>query len=467
MRRCPNPGCPFRVRHGFAAEFEDRVERCRSCDTPLSAASSEPSPAEPSAGAWSGLALRLIPTFGLIVLVASVAGLRVPGFELGGVSGALGASGDGVLDLAELTLTPALVSLAVASVLVELASHVYAGARQAVSHRARQLLSLGLAVLGLAGGGWLRHRAWAQAGLVDLPDLGLLLALHGAGLVLLLGLVAANERWGVGHGISVLVAALIGHHVHELAVGEDEVLELSLVLVALVGGGLVWLSRPARSTAVGRTALAEGRAEGLGLGLTVPSCGILPVLIVSWTAIALAWLELGSSVSAHLQLILVTALGVVAAWTFTGPARLVSRWRAAFPRAADDQLEREAKRLFRRALTRSVLLVLVVALLEQHELPALAVTLAAVLLDLLRELDHRLAHADLLALPTQAGLTSSVALREALALEGRPSLLQGHHHRSLYRWLGWWIPLRLLVHPDDHERACELRDWLLGRAPGD
>ena len=31
MKRCPNPACAFRVRHGFAAEFEDRVERCRSC----------------------------------------------------------------------------------------------------------------------------------------------------------------------------------------------------------------------------------------------------------------------------------------------------------------------------------------------------------------------------------------------------------------------------------------------------
>ena len=35
MKHCPNPECPYLLKHGVAAEYEDRVEKCLDCGTPL------------------------------------------------------------------------------------------------------------------------------------------------------------------------------------------------------------------------------------------------------------------------------------------------------------------------------------------------------------------------------------------------------------------------------------------------
>lgn len=35
MKLCPNPACPFRVRHGQPAEYLDRGEVCSDCTMPL------------------------------------------------------------------------------------------------------------------------------------------------------------------------------------------------------------------------------------------------------------------------------------------------------------------------------------------------------------------------------------------------------------------------------------------------
>ena len=44
MKHCPNPDCPFYLEHGVAAEYEDRVEKCLDCGTPLAPG---PTPAPP------------------------------------------------------------------------------------------------------------------------------------------------------------------------------------------------------------------------------------------------------------------------------------------------------------------------------------------------------------------------------------------------------------------------------------
>ena len=35
MKHCPNPECPYFLEFGVAAEYEDRVEKCLDCGTPL------------------------------------------------------------------------------------------------------------------------------------------------------------------------------------------------------------------------------------------------------------------------------------------------------------------------------------------------------------------------------------------------------------------------------------------------
>jgi DNA-directed RNA polymerase subunit RPC12/RpoP len=35
MKHCPNPDCPFLFEHGIAVEYEDRMEKCLDCGTPL------------------------------------------------------------------------------------------------------------------------------------------------------------------------------------------------------------------------------------------------------------------------------------------------------------------------------------------------------------------------------------------------------------------------------------------------
>jgi hypothetical protein len=160
-----------------------------------------------------------------------------------------------------------------------------------------------------------------------------------------------------------------------------------------------------------------------------------------------------------LELVLVAGLTPGFAWLFTRPPLLVERWRAAFPRAALDDLGHEARVLYRRGLVRSELLGLGAMLLIQQGLPALeVVVVAAILLDIGHELRRRLDEPEFVAVELHVDLCGAESLALALRLQQRPAHLQGSQLRALLRLLGWWVPMRVLVRPDDVEVAVALHE---------
>ncbi|PRQ03237.1 hypothetical protein [Enhygromyxa salina] len=366
------------------------------------------------------------------------------------------------VNFGQLSLEPALASLVAAAVVVELgalALPVGRPLRHTVDGRRRlRTLALLLALLLLVVRALTFVRVTPE--LVPASQFAVILT-RCVGLPLVLGLHAANRRWGLGHGISLAFLALL---IRPLAVdtlaAEDPTQALIILLVMVVGAG-VWLAHPARASALGRTSLSSDGAhpQDLGLGLAVPSGGVVAVELVG-----LAPLLVGLTIPTNttLELALVLALTAALAFAFTRPTLLVERWRRAFPRADPAALVRDAQALFRRALLRTELLMLAVVLLGQAQLPALtAVLLAAIALDLGHELRLRLREPDLVAISTHLDVPGAQALALALALQTKPVALQGQHHRSLYHLFGWWLPTSLLVRRTDLDTVKQLRADLL------
>jgi hypothetical protein len=461
MRRCPNLGCPFRIRHGFAAEFEDRVARCPRCDAELTALT-EPQ-AEPGSSAVIAPALGR-GAVSLVLLLGLLAFARVP---VPGYADLATLPFD--ISFAAASLKGALAAWIVASIAVELVALLLPHSlRHSLAGREKlRATSMVLALIGLAWGAWLIHgrvHAFADPFMsVELPGLGRMILTSAAGLAVILGLAAVNERWGLGNGISLIVGALV---LHSLTITPtDDPIAKHALTVLLIGGLAIWLSRPARAGVVGR---APGSDTDLGLGLTVPSCSLVPLFVLPVVPLLMHILGLPARlpntyapVILALSLVVVVALAVALAWWFTRPRLLVALWRRAFPRADEAALEQAAQTLFRRALTRSVLLVVALVLLGREGLAAIeAAVLAALLVDFSAEFRFR-QHPDLVALEFPGDGPSAEALAYALRLEDRPVLVQGLGHRALYHLFGTWLPLRLLVRETDRARAEQLRDELL------
>jgi len=471
MRRCPNPGCSFAVRHGFAAEVNDSVERCPSCDTPVTAPEPEAAPRSAVSGALLG---RLAVFASLLVALLGFARLPIPGYQ------ALAQLG---LDtsFAALGLAPALVWLIGATVLIELGALLIRPARalrSSVAGRARlRGLAILLALAGLGVQAYLLHRGLARAPIMlEPPGLLRIVLTMAASLPVLLAVAAANDRWGLGHGVSLVVGGLV---LHRLLTGPTLAADPSaaLLLLALVVGLAIWLAMPSRATASGRKS-SDGRPSELGLGLTIPSCGLIPALLVALIPMVRARLQtpadpglalvhgagLGplsvgpsSLLSPIVELSVIVTLALAFAWLFTRPSLLVDRWRQAFPAAQLSALEREANGLFRRTALRSALLLTVLQLLVHQQLPGYGLAiLAALLVDFASELRARSRDGELVAVELPSDLVGAEALAAALRIEQRPALIQGSHHRALYHGLGPWLPLRVLVGEADRGRAEQL-----------
>ena len=120
MQRCPNPACAYRVRHGFAAAFQDHVERCRSCAGPL-----EPAPVEAGpAGLDRATGLRASVSVLVVVALVGFASTRVPGFE---PSPSMLLDAAGPPRFLELSLEPALAWLIAATIRVSVGSATVSG----------------------------------------------------------------------------------------------------------------------------------------------------------------------------------------------------------------------------------------------------------------------------------------------------------------------------------------------------
>ncbi|KIG15476.1 hypothetical protein DB30_05499 [Enhygromyxa salina] len=454
--RCPSRACPFRLRHGFAAEFAQPKDKCPSCGGPVEQGQDH-QPAAPRPSAWPTLA-RLGVT---LALGAAFAGFAAVNVSIPGIAQL-------EVDFGDLSLQPALDLLLAAAVFVELGALALPAGRT-LRHtpdgrRRLRRLALLLALLLLAVGALVSMRATPE--LAPASQFAVILT-RCVGLPLVLGLAAANRRWGLGHGISIAFGALLIQPLAEhVLAADDPTRALVILLVLLVGAG-VWLAHPARPSALGRTPLSPRSPQSsgapqprdLGLGLMIPSGGVIAVGLVTLTP-----LLIGVTVPSNstLELALVLALTAALAFVFTRPKLLVQRWRSAFPLADPAALERDARALFRRALLRTELLVGAIVLLGQAQLPMLSVVIAvAIALDVGHELRLRLREPDLVAIQTHLDVPGAQALALALELLGKPVGLRGQHHRSLYHLLGWWIPTQILVRPADVDSAKQLRAQLL------
>lgn len=470
MQRCPDPACPFRVRHGFAAQFEDHVERCRSCGGGL-----EPAPEEAGqegAGFGGVGARRLAATAVLVAGLGAFTRVAAPGFELAAPL-ELGAAS---LGLGQQSLEPALIWLVLAAILVELAALAWPGWRpQRRSEDGRQRLraaAIVLALVGLLVDGWQTHASLMELSSPMLgapaPQLGLVVATRCVGLPMILILAAINERWGLGHGLSIVVAGLAGARIFDaLALADDRVQTLTIVLVT-IGAAFVWLTQPARGQALGRTSVPSntGAGEGgLGLGVTIPITGVVALELLVRAPLVVDYELVERLGRQNYELILLTLAVVLSAgfaWLFCRPALLLARWRRAFPKARAEALAAEARAVFRRGLLRSELLVCGVWLLSRAQFPAFeALVLAAILADLGSELRLRMGEGELVALPTQLDVPGAAALALALELRRKPARIQALHHRALYHLFGWWLPTRVLVRPEDLDAAEQLREAML------
>ena len=467
MKHCLAPACPFRVRHGFAAEFADHVEHCKSCATALSVVSDSEPQAEGEAHLH--VATRLAFSVGAMVAFGVLASLN---FEVGSTTQSLG-SGVLALSIAAVIVASGVVEgVCALAIRADALPERLRGLRTTTQGRARmRALSAVLAMLGLS-----------LVGLFSARPLGLWQLLLLAGPALWLGVAALIDRWGLGHGASLATAAVLGQQlVAAMIAAGTEWPTLAVEMIAMAGLVGVMLARPARSASLGRVWTPDrgsGAAEppqivdgDFGLGLTLPVTSLLPLHAWIWLAplFALArpdaaFLDLRSL----MPVIAIAALGAILAWAFARPSLLLTHWGRAFPAANPAVLEREARSLFGRALLRSELVLVALVLLpEVPSLPSLpslhgwmALVCSVVALDLGREVSARLdAGTDLVAVAIPGkSLIEAEALALAISL-GNPTgarvIVQGGHHRSLWRAAGWWLPLRLLVTPEEAARVRE------------
>jgi hypothetical protein len=366
-----------------------------------------------------------------------------------------------IVDFGRLTLLPALGWLIAAAILVELTALTFPAGRalrQTSDGRRRlRLFALVLAQLLLVQQA-LFNPVTPQ--LAAAPQLALILT-RCVGLPLLLGLAAANHRWGLGEGISIAAGALLLEPLINDARTAEAPTQALIILVVTIAVA-VWLAHPARPAALGRTPLTrdDPHPRDLGLGLTIPSGGVIALELL-----ALASLVPSREINNTLELALVLTLTAALAFAFTRPKLLIKHWRRAFPLANPAALAHDAQAIFRRALLRTELLLLAAVLLTQALIPALTtIILAAIALDLRAELRLRLHEPNLVALPTHLDVPGAQALALALDLQAKPAALRAQHHRSLYHLFGWWLPTHILIRPADLDTATQLRDQLLEQA---
>ncbi len=443
VRRCSNPGCPFRVRHGFAAEFIDDVELCRSCGKPLEAITV---PEPPAASAMLDVLGRLGVTLGVGVALVLLGRAPVPGSEL-----------EPRASLAVAALWPALGAWLIAR-----------GVTSALPARpALRVVVLPLALVLTVVAQLLGP--WPLAdGLGDPARM----ALQLGALPLLVALVGLIDRWGVGSGLSTCLVALLLVPL----VGPRPDLPTLAMLIGLTFAAAAVLAPAVRPTSQGRqplTRIDEGQARDgdLGLGLVTPTSGLLPLLVPLGLVALIDWLgvdSLAATLEPHLGALgLLGTLGLtlLLGAAFTRPSRLVELWQRAFPRASKAELERVASGLFRRGLIRSALLLGVGTVLASEDLPVLAaILLAAILLDWGHELRFRLDQAErgveLVALPGVGDLHETRALVQALALARVDSTIKGERSLALLAGLGSTNEHRLLLPASMREQAEAERERL-------
>jgi|GEM_PF-1794420 len=475
MKHCAAPACPFATRYGRAAEYADSVARCVDCGALLhDGPAPEPTPApnaEPLPRASRGLWLR----GGLTLLIAALAVLlqqldlptiRDPGFEV--PSGALGPLAVG---LGPLILGFGLVEL-VAALIPQLRPSRYAGPRG----RSR-LVAMSIAIgLGLT----LITTTLTTPTLSYLVDLDIrLVSLLLAATPLLLYYVSRGvDRFGVGSGLAVILAALVVpdlvSHLRSLfdtggpetsAAGEAALLLATAALALPVW----WTCGPAGSTPGWVRRVVPSGPMTLPLSGGSPLLDLLLPLTVVTPLLSFFgyWLDLPAFLYTHLpvatpHLLAVGAAALLVGWLYNQPARVAAVLRGLSLHVGAGSAETPLRRALWRAVPLSALLVVAAVGLWAYgadhvaEVPPTVLELAmlvVVTLDLRAEWRARRALGRLGRAWCLHRSYAVAPVLTALEREGIDAFARNRHLRALLPFLASWAPIDILVRPGDVARA--------------
>jgi hypothetical protein len=495
MKHCPNPQCRYRVRYGAPADYQDSATSCSDCQGPLA---DGPAPALATVAApqgaspWNRVAVSALALLACVGLTH----LPLPGTaELAG-GGIMGPTAIGILALGIGPVVSAYALVELLALLVpawrtaRLSGH---GGRARLRRVAIPLSALIAVVQAVGVANYLR--ALSHSSRPSLPsfpslfDVALPAWAPWAAVVLLpLGtlvfalLAAAIDRWGLGDGLSMLIAgsAIPSLVVNLWMASRSDPAPIELALLGLASIATVvctWL-------ALGR--LFPFRIQGQPFTLELPPCGIdpltvprvllaYPVLVCSLLGLRGDQFGLGTPAYSILGLLIAASLGGVCSLLYNQPRRVASVWFG--PNPTEAMVGAVRKQLASAAILGTVLMlgIFIAQLLLSNRLVgsgvhssselfdlALLAILTAVVRDLLQEWRFRRGQPKLVPVwPVHRVYAVQPALR-ALEQAGIAAFPRGLHHRTLLQFFGPFVPITLLVPPEKADDAARiLRELLL------
>ncbi|MBS2026363.1 MAG: hypothetical protein JST54_00545 [Deltaproteobacteria bacterium] len=484
MKHCANPDCPYRQRHGSAAEFQDTLATCTDCGTAL-VDGSAPAPvkvATPSGPApWARLGVSI--GFGVLFIAAMF--VPLPGTEAlrhelrsqRGLLGLFNISFLPLLSIAALGLTP----IISAYLMVEIAAVVVPGWRHLRLSGEPGRAKLRTFANGLTGllsviqaAGIARYLQSQEMETVGRHSLGfgmpwlvlvvLLLTTLGIGLSIM-----AINRWGLGDGFSVLFFASFARSLLEFNPFIDpEGFVIEFIIIGMAVGAVIW----ATVRALQRRWPFAIAVEPFSLEL--PPSGLVPItfaasLITFFSSITQSLtdgrLNLRGALGGGyviLLMILVASLGVALTLLFNQPRRVAEVWFGKNPSEASVSVVR---RQLAPAAIRGTAFLLVLVLLREGMAQAfrlsitdfaLFVALAAIALDLSGEWRFRRSHPELVDVWPMHRVYAAQPVLAALKAAGIPAFVRGLHYRTLLQFGGSYVPMTVLVPPTHVEAAKPL-----------
>jgi hypothetical protein len=458
MKYCPNPECPYTVRHHEAGEYRDEAVTCSDCGTEL--ASSAPpttAPAQEAALKGGPLALTLLAPLVVAWLAPKV---PLPGFDAGRVESVLGAApsvsafGAFGLGLGPMVSAALLVELAALCVPRWRALRIGGPSGRGRLLWASRRLAVVLALVQSLGIVLYLEKLDLLQSRMPLPRLLVILTLIG-GTCALVALAELLDRVALGGGYAVLIAAF------------------SLPAVVALGQTLSQARSSQTTSAWGALLLTCGGtafflrwrpldAEGRRSMVPLPACGLLPINMTAAIVTALvAALALGLkrpdfTSDPYFTLALTAGLAMGLGFLFNRPSKV-----AAFDTGASGRVLQATALSTGYVLALTALALFVARQFEGK--PAFEaiglvplVLLVAVALDVIAEAGAIRRHGELVSVWPEHRLYAVESARRALDRGGIPSLARSAHQRVLWQFFGPLIPVQIMVPRERAEDASRL-----------
>jgi hypothetical protein len=279
-----------------------------------------------------------------------------------------------------------------------------------------------------------------------------------AGMFFLFWLTRVIDRWGLGNGFAVILAAFIAPDVaafvssirHHDDTGNGILLPLLLAAVAVVvvtrlAGGRAVRAQPASSRGDELPALSSG-VHPINLSrslLALPSQ--LAAMGVTLFAIAPS-----TRMSRAVEVVLIAAACSLLAWLFNRPRLVVQAWQ----RTGADQATAtdRVRSAFARSLAQSIVMCWGLAAVEWMCADAglaisimTVVILSCVAMDIAGELRFRRRHGELVAVWPVHRLYTLQGLLSALEAAEIPAFPRCRHYRTLWNFLAPYAPVDIFV----------------------